>query len=147
MNDPRVPSTQKQRGWSSWSIVRKAQIIGAATGLVFTTGLMVYCAATPSASIFSFSGQLALLVFWVPLQTVRKITGLPLASFNSFPRAFFLALILNTVICFLLGSMIGLLVKLIKSHLSKRTRSSVKPYLLVVIVAFTFTLCLCTGHL
>ena len=112
MKEPNNPETLKKRGWS---IIRKTQVIGTIIGGLSTIGIVAFCAVIPPQHLFDFSSLLLILTVVDPLTLICKVFGLSLKLDNgSGGFAFFplcLVFIMNSVLGFLLGSLVGQLIK------------------------------------
>lgn len=108
MEDRRI---LKRRGWS---IVRKAQIIGAAMGALISVGVILFATTDKSSDFFDPATILVILIL-SPLDRICRTFGMSLTPLNA-PgwRECLLAtlvVITNAFICFLVGTCIGWLVE------------------------------------
>ena len=116
MNELKVPETQGKRGRSSWSIVRQAQIIGTVFGALLTIAVYVFCTLHPPERAFDFSNGIFLITL-LPMGLICKIFGISpdifVDSHTSGPALLpgILVLVINSILCLVLGSLIGLLIK------------------------------------
>jgi hypothetical protein len=112
------PPTSLKRGWSSWPVVRKAQIIGAIAAGLLTTGIVVLCVLfQPKVmSILGFLGDAVA----IPAIFIVSLFGVPANWFDNErtggPAIFPLCLIVafNTLLGGLIGAVMGQLLKFIK---------------------------------
>jgi len=93
-----------------WSIVRKAQVIGALVGGLFTIGAAFYCALIPPEHLFDFSDSLLFLITAPIFLLVSRDAGGPMVVFECF------AVIVNSFLCFLAGTFIGWLIQKFKTN-------------------------------
>jgi hypothetical protein len=99
-----------------WSTVRKAQVIGAATGAILTAGLRVVLRASDFLGI---SRDLGIYLFWcdllltVPTDRILTLTGMTGLSER---LALSLEILINSLILALIGSVIGLAVTRLKQE-------------------------------
>ncbi|HMP84613.1 MAG TPA: hypothetical protein PKA41_18110 [Verrucomicrobiota bacterium] len=91
--------------WRSWSIVRKAQVVGASVGLVATLVFLLVFAVTSPHEPFGFSWVLWFVFCDLPLAIMRW-TGITLG----------LIAVINSLLCLTAGSVIGELLKVRKSR-------------------------------
>jgi hypothetical protein len=111
MTELNNPESKKKRGWSNWSVVRKAQIIGASIGALLTIGILILDAMIVP-SIFSNFGALSLIIE-LPAIFMAKAFHLPQDWFvsDSTTGASYLLTCLtvfnNGILGFLLGGFIG----------------------------------------
>ena len=109
------PEIPKRRVWSSWSVIRKAQVFGSAIGvsitaiwIVISLALVLFDNSDPVdgplgfwevvSAIVTFPGELILIVFGLP---DHGVTNVQLAIYLS------LAVVINGIILFTVGSVIG----------------------------------------
>jgi hypothetical protein len=112
------PEISKQRRWESWSVLRKAQIVGALAGSLVTIVIIVLCVLfQPKVmSILGFFGDAVAM----PAVLIVSAFGVPAHWFDNDqtggPAVFPLCLIvaLNTLLGGLMGTVIGQLLKFIK---------------------------------
>jgi len=124
MNESTNPEPQKKRGWSSWSIICKVQIIGALLGAFPTIGIIVFCAMIPPGGhqgFPDFPGFLLDLSEYPTAIIVCSVFGMSLNWFTNnsvggpafFPEC--AAVIVNTILFFIVGSIVGVLIKKYKN--------------------------------
>jgi hypothetical protein len=119
MNEIPDPKIQK-RGWSSWSIVRKGQIIGASAGILFTVGTHVFYFLDPPQSYFDLSFALLFLSGRPATFIISKILGKHIdLLIYGLPKFLAITLCVNFLLGFLIGDIIGRLIKLLQNNSQK----------------------------
>jgi hypothetical protein len=119
MNQSGNQNSPCKRGWFTWSVIRKYQLIGTAIGATFTIGIFAYALNHSPDSIMSPSSLLLLLV-WAPVLEIRGVFGLKAIDFDISgglsPFMIILAIVINSFLCFLLGSIVGKLRELTNNY-------------------------------
>jgi NO-binding membrane sensor protein with MHYT domain len=105
--------------WRQWSVVRKAQVVGAAVGLLFPLGVTLLSAVTGPHELFDFYHVLAAFAFALPLSIMRSL-GFEAIIYNGENgyswSTFALAIVISSFLYFVAGTAIGLLMNVRKSH-------------------------------
>src|SRR3984957_14830031 len=101
-----------------WSIIRKAQVVTALIGAFVTTVILVinYCRLIPPSAVNASWFPAFNFLFGVVMRaadTILKLLGLS-ATASLFPLVA-LALITNTLLCFIAGTFIGSLIQKLKT--------------------------------
>jgi predicted cobalt transporter CbtA len=103
-------TTLKRRGWS---IVRKAQIIGASVGASISIGVIVFANSYEHLELFDIAAILLILIVF-PFNLICHTFGANLQSFSGsgWRECFFavLVVITNAFILLLVGTFVGWLV-------------------------------------
>jgi hypothetical protein len=113
MSEPNNPEMPKQRGWSSWSVIRKAQIIFTAISLLITIILpSILCAFQTAAQQFQYFSYVGQYVELLAMVIVRFCGWEPYffgQGRGAEERFVCLVILTNALLGFLFGTLIGLL--------------------------------------
>ncbi len=99
--------------WSAWSILRKAQVIGAISGLLLSLGIQSFFVGTAPHELFDSFSILWFIVSAVPLAIMRAV-GIGTIHTGKFGYSwitFTLVALINSLLFFVAGSVIGWLLK------------------------------------
>ena len=115
MNESTNPEPSKKRGWS---IVRKAQIMGALVCGIFTAGIVIYCRSNHPD--FMDIGGLISFFTMLPAMAASKLFGISLLKDNNAGELTIFSshviVIINSILGFLIGDIVGRLIKLFKNN-------------------------------
>ena len=102
--------------WRGWPILQRAQLIGAISGVLLTGGAYVIYLLNPPESMLAPSFSVLLLSGFPATLIISKISGHPQdLLINGIPEFLAIAFLVNVILGFLFGTLIGWLIQKLKT--------------------------------